>query len=171
MKNILLILLFGFICNTLKANNLITDTIYYHDENLRKFEGTWQYSDNNVTFKVTLKVRKVYSELINAQRDDISGYHLYIKNNHSIQDAFDKQKTLTNGSYTNDINKNILQFTFKDLGRQRGSYAVVELLPDGTLKWHLKNRGGLGLIIDGKERSPYDRKFYVPTDLILSKVH
>ena len=167
---VLFMLITGF---TLQAKQLTRDTAYKPDPMLNRFDGTWEYSDNNTIFRIVLKTEKVYNTIYYNYIDFVSGYHLYIKNKKIIQNSIGKKKTLTYGSYLNmEVSKNILKFIFDDIGRPRSADAIVELLPDGRLKWKLKNRGeGFRFVVKGApEPEKEDRNFYVPKDLILTKI-
>jgi hypothetical protein len=140
---------------------------------LHKFDGTWECANGDSTFRVVLKTEKVYNTLYDNYIDFVLGSHLYIKNGTVIQNAIGKQKTLTYGSYLNKkVNENIVRFIFTDLNRTATADTDIELLPNGKLKWTLKNRAHRSITVEGKPVwKPIDYTLYVPTNLILTKVN
>lgn len=171
MKNIITFMLILISSITLKAQKTIPDTAYIQDLNLHRFDGEWKYSATNISFKIILKTEKTFNDIYNNYTDQIGGYHVFIHDNNIVQSSIGKQKTLRYGTYLNDNDKSVLLFSFKDSGRPISGHAVLTLLPNGQIKWHLRNREGVRVMVKGKELSSEDRQFYVPKDLILTKVN
>jgi len=172
MKNAIILFVILTTSLTLQAKQLNRDTDYKSDPILHRFDGTWEYTGNNITFRVVLKTEKVYNTIYNNYIDFVSGYHLYIKDQKNMQNSVGKKKTLTYGTYLNrDVSKNIIRLIFTDLGRPRSADAIIELLPNGKLQWTLKNRESVRISVKGApEQEKEDRSFHVPADLILTKV-
>ncbi|HTD98562.1 MAG TPA: DUF6705 family protein [Mucilaginibacter sp.] len=168
---ITIILLFG--CMTVKASPINKDTTYRQFPDLSKFNGTWQYVDSGITFKIVLKAEKIYYQEGEAYMDHVEGYHLYSRGNKVIQSSIGKKKTIILGNYFYDFvektePKNAIQFVFTDLERETNLEGRTELLPGNKLRWTLKNNEGVRYIPKG-QKAP-DRNIHVPNHIILTKV-
>jgi len=165
---IALYLVIGILAKS-KANQV--DTAYISTASLHRFDGTWEYTDDKITFKIVLKTEKVYNTIYNNYVDFVIGHHLYIKDGKEMQNSIGKKASLENGYFANkQISKNVLRFTFHDQGKSNSGHAIVELLPNGTLSWELKDLEGMRIVSKGKNLDKLDHNFYVPTKLILTKV-
>ncbi|MDB5136013.1 MAG: hypothetical protein JWP37_2616 [Mucilaginibacter sp.] len=154
---------------TLKAQQMIKDTPYHSQPDLHRFDGVWEYSDNNITFRIILKTEKVLMKSPDVFIDLISGYHTYIKNNQIIQNSVGKEKTIKIGGFENQSkSKNIVSFSFTDMERPISIRGILELLTVNQLKWTVKNREGVRAILPGVKQG--DRNIYVPNNIILTKV-
>jgi hypothetical protein len=152
------------------ARHLNQDTTYYQSADLHKFDGTWEYTDSNITFKIILKTEKTLLKGSTNYLDLITGYHIYIKNQKVIQSSIGKLKTIKNGFYLDkDVSKSKIKFLFTDLGRETPIHGILELLPSGEIRWTVKNLEGIRLNVPGINE--HDHTIYVPTDLILKKVN
>lgn len=151
-----------------------TEIPYYTQPSLHKFEGEWQYSDGNSTFKVILKVEKTYIKGPSpVYMDFLTGYHIYSKGKTVLQSSIGKQKTISSGGYENSNNHYKIKFLLADIGspsRPGGNIerGTLELLSDTTAKWTVKPSEGVRAKFPGVKEEDYN--IYLPKSLILKKV-
>jgi len=170
MKALIISLIILTSCLSSEAKQSDQDTTYYQSADLHKFDGTWEYTDSSITFKIILKTEKTLLKGSTNYLDLVTGYHIYVKNQKVIQSSIGKAKTIKNGFYLDkDVSKNKIRFLFTDLGRETPIHGTLELLPTGELKWSVKNLEGVRLNVPGINEK--DHNIYIPTDLILKKVN
>jgi hypothetical protein len=169
MKTIIISLSILLLSLNTKAYQANRDTIYYQNPGLHKFDGEWEYSDNNITFKIILRTEKRLVKDVNKYIDFLVGNHVFIKGGKTEQNSIGKPITIRNGFYVDESKSlNKIRFLFTDLGSGGSLRGTLELMPDNTLIWQVSNLEGVRLNI--KMATPIDYNIYVPQHLILKKV-
>lgn len=151
---------------------------YGKNENLQKFDGTWQWQSGDTVFIITMNkfIHKVKSGgLKGYSMDAIIGWHEYRVADKVIESSLrfegDKEEDLTFtilGGTSGD--KNILTITgFHDISKSKGGSATFELLPGEKDKahWVLKGKPGIKILDVGEVP---DYTFTVPTNVIMERV-
>jgi hypothetical protein len=164
VKFILAIIL---LTGTLSVKAQPIDTPYFRQPGLHKFEGTWIYTNHDITFKIILEVQKILTKTSNPiYMDIIVGHHMFMKGDSIIQNSIGKDKTITVGGFIDMSNTSKIGFHFVDLHNLLDG--TLELLPNDEIKWKVRNREGARMKIPGQKDEDYT--IYVPRELILKKV-
>lgn len=164
-----LILLIGCIL----IANLSLAQKYYPQPELQKFAGTWEFSENNQTFKIMLKIGKL--SVGGIKLDVIEGEYIYLINNKIVQNSMDSNQSTVKPAITNGRIENKektltkIKFLFHDKNKDKLGYGYLELLPGKTDEaiWTLRNKE---VIRVGSADSRYDFSFSVPEKLRLHKI-
>lgn len=155
MKNILILIMIVFTIKTYCQNpilpittsigNEIPDGAYLKDLNndLNKFEGTWQYINGNDT--LTIHLQK-FEQNFNGDyyEDELRGNYRYVKDGVLVMDYLDFQEPKIWGKYLNPNDLSQIALEIRDPERKRLNYKFLLTHVKSTnpsniqLNWELK---------------------------------
>lgn len=142
---------------------------YFPQPELQKFAGTWEYSGNNKTFKIILKIK--IEKAFGMSFDAIQGQYVYILNHKVVQNSKGQMKPgIIQGLVHEEKSPNSLEFVFNDIGKNKWGHGILKLLPGKMNEaiWILRNKETV--IVGSKNSTPYDYSFSVPIKLKLYKI-
>ncbi|MEQ9232411.1 MAG: hypothetical protein RIF46_17145, partial [Cyclobacteriaceae bacterium] len=145
------------------------------DNDIDKFVGTWQSVIESDTFTIE------FVKLLRQKIDPVKWYMDYAAGYHTFSGDGVYESSFGTSNYSVLFGRTFessskLQFSFKDLTKDKHSDATLELLdPTGRVRVGSQARFRLGLgeriIINGMEfGKPYQKGHTVPTDVIMTKV-
>ncbi|MET3876698.1 DUF6705 family protein [Chitinophaga sp. OAE865] len=147
-------------------SNLVFSQTRIATPELAPFAGTWEYTGNNQTFRIELKLETL--EESGVALDVLQGRLIYSADNKVVQNTMDSSKpNILNGvlaDKTASVSK--VRFFFIDIVKGKSGRGFMELMPGSNdkLLWTLKN----GEIISFGEKVDYD--FSVPVKATLRKI-
>ncbi|MDR6570727.1 DUF6705 family protein [Chitinophaga ginsengisegetis] len=133
---------------------------------LAPFAGTWEYTENNQTFRIELKLGTLAMSGVTV--DVLEGRLIYSANKKVVQNTLDSPKpNITNGilaDKSTSVNK--VQFFFHDAVKGKNGDGFLEFVPgtNDKLLWTLNNRE----IVSSGETVDYG--FSVPVKATLRKL-
>ncbi|MEQ9232412.1 MAG: hypothetical protein RIF46_17150 [Cyclobacteriaceae bacterium] len=160
---------------TMNVNDF-KEGVYVTDEDLDRFIGTWEWSQNQDTYRIYLEKRtKKHLQVFNAYMDQVEGLHTLIVGGVILENSTNwTYPSITGGGTGGGAHH--LGFRFHDISKDKHSSATLELLdPTGRVRvgsqarFQVSDRGKF--IINGMDgNKPFHAGFTVPTDVIMTKV-
>ncbi len=144
-----------YISNSYSQNN------FKPNPETKKFEGTWEFKDSNISISFVLKnYEKLYLKSIPAYMDVIQGNITYIKDGKII---FDNEKVITN-EMTGEVMPFELWGTYKEPKGKRGRLILTFKNPTDLKTLNLM------IVPDSELKAFKVPNLKIPEELILKKV-
>lgn len=170
---ILITSLFIFECKA--QNDLPQDGDNILNNNINKFVGTWNWSENGKSLQIILKKENVKLRVgMNLRADVLIGFHKYIENGVEIENStqysntnyIDNKSTIFGGAGKNETNT--INGGIRHITKNKSIKFEIEYIDSTHIKLvELKDYPGLRVNVPGKP--PYDWSISLPQNIILTK--
>ena len=144
---------------------------YLSNNYVTKFEGTWRWTSGNDT--VTIRLKKLKTQLSNYEEDILMGTHSYIKNGRLVESSMNRFDSISSNNKKRTIflwndqsaDTSKTKGYIRDISRNKDGEIYLEYTLNGStpqLIWQIK-------VAEGAYYGSHEYGLTLPREIILTK--